>query len=278
MCIGCGILALPYASAQAGLLLSPLLMGLVAVLNGVSCCMLMRARRAVDITRTPSNISCTYSKLAYAAIGLPGVVLVDISLIGTLVGVCVTYLINFGLLTEGWLGLSMPALICIFAITVYPLCCVKNINGLAGVALCGIGFLFISVFVILIYGYERFGFPNDKGWRDMALWPGSSNDVFNYIGVATFCIDICTPIFPIEESMKKRSDIFYALVYSLLFVWTTYAIFGDLGSVLYSNHVGFALANNILLSLPPNSVIGFTVKFVLAMVCIFTFLIIIVIL
>jgi len=267
MCIGCGILALPFASSQAGLFLSPLLMAVVALLNGISCCMLMRCRRAVDITRSPSNISSTYAKLAYAAVGLPGVILVDTSLIATLIGVCVTYLINFGQLTQGWMDFSMPTLICIFAVAVYPLCCVKDISGLAFVALCGIGFLFTSVFVILVYGFGRFGLPEDaKQWSQINFWPASAGGVFNYIGVATFCIDICTPIFPIEESMARRSDIFYALTYSLALVWTTYAVFGDLASVLYSNNTESPLSQNILLSLPSNSEVGYIVRSVLAMV------------
>ena len=97
------------------------------------------------------------------------------------------------------------------------------------------------------------------------FWPTSSADVFNYFGVATFCIDVCTAIFPLEESMAQRSDILLALLVCLVFVWGTYACFGDLAAAMYSNQ-DTPLAGNILLSIPSDSLVGNLVQTALALV------------
>jgi Transmembrane amino acid transporter protein len=100
MCIGCGILALPYATSRGGLLVSPIvsapscprlipkefmkcyllifqIMLLVAILNGVSCCMLLRCKNVVNFSEIPSDISSTYAKLAYASGGWWSAYMVD---------------------------------------------------------------------------------------------------------------------------------------------------------------------------------------------------------
>ena len=74
MCIGAGILALPYATVEGGLLSSGVLMLWVAVLNGFSCCMLLRSKKVLseysdEDKIPPPSISSTYAKLAYASCG-----------------------------------------------------------------------------------------------------------------------------------------------------------------------------------------------------------------
>ena len=98
MCVGAGILALPYATVEGGLLISALMMLIVAALNGFSCCMLLRSKKVCSEypVQAPSGVSSTYAKMAYFAWGWSGVFIVDTSIIVTLLGVCVTYVITFG--------------------------------------------------------------------------------------------------------------------------------------------------------------------------------------
>ena len=69
MSIGCGILALPYATVECGLIFSLLLNLLIAFLNGVSCNMIIKCKDTVKNLQFPAEITSTYSKIAYAALG-----------------------------------------------------------------------------------------------------------------------------------------------------------------------------------------------------------------
>ena len=60
-----------------------------------------------------------------------------------------------------------------------------------------------------------------------------------------------TQVFPVEESLRQKKDIYLSLSISLLFVWITYVLFGDAAALLYNES---NLASNILLNLPSDSI------------------------
>ena len=95
--------------------------------------------------------------------------------------------------------------------------------------------------------------------------------VLGYIGVATFCIVIVTPVFPIEESLKKKGDIYKAVAISLFFIWVVYVLFADITALLFYNNAGSVLKPNILLNLPPNGIVSNIVRASMAAVCVLTY-------
>ena len=279
MCIGAGILALPYATVEGGLLSSGVLMLWVAVLNGFSCCMLLRSKKVLseysdEDKIPPPSISSTYAKLAYASCGWPGVYVVDASIILTLLGVCVTYTITFSqLMAEIW-PMPFNEHVLLFSLIVYPVCCVRNVSRLASFSFVGIIFLLLSVLVIVLYGYYSFGFPSDGTvpfGGGVPLFAKNISGLLGYVGVATFCIDLVTPIFPIEESLEKKRDIYAALIVSLFFIWITYVAFADITALFFYNNRGSVLKTNILLNLPSNGFIGGMVRVCMAAVCVLTY-------
>ena len=274
MCIGCGILALPFATTEAGLIGSPVLMLIVAILNGISSCMLLRCEKATNFIDIPNNISSTYAKLGYRACGWIGVYVIDTSIIVTLLGVCVTYIITFAQLMSSVFNISINNLIIVFCLCVYPISCSENIKRLSLVSILGMGCLLISVAVILIYGFYSYNSDHlIKNSFALSYWPESVSGLLNFIGISTFCIDICTPIFPIEESLLNKKEIYSSILISIIFVWSTYCIFGNLGAILYSNRE-MPIESNILLNLPNDPLIGTSVRLALALVLFiaFTFL------
>ena len=69
MSIGCGILALPYASNQCGLVLALALNLIIAIMNGIAAGMMVECRKVADFSSIPAEISSIYTKLSYAAFG-----------------------------------------------------------------------------------------------------------------------------------------------------------------------------------------------------------------
>jgi amino acid permease len=103
VCIGAGVLALPYAFNQGGIILGSVGMTLIALWNYYTTCLLLkckdRCKGAVLQLRKEKKASSTFSALAYLALGgKTGTRLVDISLTLTLLGVGVTYQIQTGTL------------------------------------------------------------------------------------------------------------------------------------------------------------------------------------
>ena len=157
----------------------------------------------------------------------------------------------------------------LFAVIVYPICCVKNISRLASFSFLGILCLIGSSVVIVYYGYSSYGFPSDHSvplGEGCPLLPRNLSGLVGYVGVATFCIDIVTPIFPIEESLVKKRDIYPALLISLFCIWVIYVSFADVAALLFHDNNGSILKTNILLNLPLDGVVATVVRACMAAV------------
>ena len=86
LCIGSGILALPFAAERGGLILTPVLVASIGLWNGVSCDLMMQCKNEM-IRRgyvTPPEATSTYSMIAYCAGGWPAVYVTDFCIILTL--------------------------------------------------------------------------------------------------------------------------------------------------------------------------------------------------
>ena len=100
--------------------------------------------------------------------------------------------------------------------------------------------------------------------------PGGFAGIMNYIGIATFCYGQCSIIFPVEQSMRDKSQIMIAVAYCLLFVWLVYAFVGDFVAFLYMNSPN-GIQSNILLNLPAKSLVSHTVSLFMVGVCILSY-------
>lgn len=111
----------------------------IAFMNGLSCHMLIRCKEAVADTAAPAEITSLYSKIAYAGLGSVGVYITDMSIIITLVGVCVTYQITFAQLLLAVPGnpFTSVELTVLSALAIYPLSCAKDVSFLSSVSLLG---------------------------------------------------------------------------------------------------------------------------------------------
>ena len=123
---------------------------------------------------------------------------VDVSIIITLIGVCVTFLITFAQLMEPLTSMPMQNLIICFVVVVYPITLLRNIGRLASFSFVGIVCLLLSVAIIIGYGCLFLGNSTKpsletSGSLSLSLFPRDFVGLLSYAGTATFCIDICTP-------------------------------------------------------------------------------------
>ena len=236
---------------------------------------MIECKHACKNVAFPADLSSTYSKIAYAGCGRLGVLITDFSIIITLLGVCVTYIIAFSaLLGDLPVAAFNPfSLSIVFAVGIYPISCAKNVGKFAVLSMVGLVCLGASVVAILLYGWMFYGdavikhplesLSNPE--QKLPLWPETLADVTSFVGVATFCFGLTLLVFPIEESMEHRHEFHKAVAWSLVFIWFVYMVLGEGGAILYI-HAPLGIRGNILSNLPADSPTAVVVRCAMALV------------
>lgn len=265
---------MPYATSRGGLIFGPIVIGIVAAWNGIACRLMIECKNYCKNMTIPNYITSTYARIAYIAAGDWGVRVTDISIIITLLGVCIAYQITFASLIVEIPGneFSKSALTMLSAILVFPLCISKDIGYLSIFSFLGLICLVIGVFAIIFFGFWSYGtetLSNPTGTQNhqstLTLFPVSISDATVFVGVATFCFGLASLAFPIEESMRHKEEFQTAVFWSLIFVWSIYVIIGDIAAMLYL-HDSYGISDNILTNLPENSISASLVRLSMALV------------
>jgi amino acid permease len=259
---------------------SPIAIAVVALWNAVSCMMIMRCKKIVTShvnLSFPREISSTYSKIAYSALGWPGVYLTDFSIVFTLLGVCTSYQIAFiSLFQDVPFNIFSPKQLAIIsAIIVFPMCNVRDVGVLSIVSLAGLVILIIGIVSIVAFGLYNYckqliDVANGKidslhHFTPLYISPESTSGFATFLGVSVFCFGLCSLAFPVEESMRNKNDFHKAVLWSIVFVWLLYVFVGDGVAWLYSfDEQG--VKSNILQNLPKSSQIAVFVRIAMSAV------------
>jgi len=276
LCIGSGVMALPYAVQKGGLILSPIFLAVIAWWNYFSCIQMMNCKKACREISIPPEISSTYSRIAYCGSGWAGVRVTDACIIITLLGVCVTFIITFTSLLVSIPGnvLTAPQWALVSAFLTFPICCSKDVSRLVRYSFLGLLCLLVGMCVITMFGVDLYGHEALQGFIKgdsmLPLWPDSLSDLATFVGIATFGYGTCSLAFPVEESMAVPSEFPKAAKASLVFVWVVYALVGDGISSLFI-YDSRGIASNILRNLPVHALSAHIVKLSMCAVCLLTF-------
>ena len=276
LCIGSGILALPYAVQKGGLLLSPIFLALIAWWNYFSCIQMIECKHACVDKFVPSSISSTYSRIAYCASGSWGVWITDSCIIITLLGVCVTFVITFSTLLRSVPGgdiLTTSQWAAVSAVLTFPACCSRDVSKLVKYSFLGLLCLLVGMCAISVFGVQLYGTAAMQTMQsvwDLPLWPATLADFATFIGIATFGYGTCSLAFPVEESMAFPQEFPKAAQWALVFVWGVYAVVGDVLAVLFV-HDPHGVASNILRNLPLDAYSAHIVKLCMCAACLLTF-------
>eukprot|EP00096_Caligus_rogercresseyi_P003500 TRINITY_DN1661_c0_g1_i1.p1 TRINITY_DN1661_c0_g1~~TRINITY_DN1661_c0_g1_i1.p1 ORF type:complete len:426 (-),score=133.38 TRINITY_DN1661_c0_g1_i1:1747-3024(-) len=251
--LGAGVLGLPYAFKESGLLEGVLLMTFVSIVSikamllivDAKYLILARRKRAQELPLLPNEESSieegfvkeviddevSYSDVGDAAFGHPGRLTIDTSLLISQIGFCCAYLIfitetlssYFPTVSKSeWLFLSLPPLFCLTLI--------RDLSRLAPFSLIGQIFNFLAFAVVFWFDFDHLHLAGNQHRKEFSL----SGFPF-FFAVAIYCFEGAGMILSLENSVDDSYKPHFrkTFVKTIAFVTFIYISFGASGYLSY---------------------------------------------
>ncbi|XP_055837820.1 putative sodium-coupled neutral amino acid transporter 10 [Episyrphus balteatus] len=201
--IGVGILAMPFCFQKCGIILSIVLLILNNLITRISCHYLIKSSL---LTRRKS-----FEFLGFHAFGSSGKLLVELCIIGYLIGSCITYFVVVGDVGPQIVGkifnlnqtdgLRTWVMVLVTLFCILPLGMLKNIDSLSAVCTASIGFYF-CLMVKIILESERHILAND--WENkIVYWEPAG--VLQCLPIFSMALSCQMQLFEVLESVNNQS-------------------------------------------------------------------------
>lgn len=278
--IGVSILAMPYCFVQSGVLLSILLILLSGFLTRLSCHFLLKS---AFISRRRS-----FELMVHDVLGSTGRLLVELGLIGFLLGTCVAYFIMIGdiapkilielLNIEDHKHLRLVTVLALSIFVALPLSLLRRVDSLTSFSLLS---MLLYSFLILKLMFEtndkiKVGTITPNKFDEISYWNISGLlTTFPIFSMAMSCQTSLFEIFDSStinndlETIRRDNNIIKKAIYMCTFVYITVGLLG------YMAFHEQKLYGNLLLAFPPSTTttltkIGFIVTLLMSFpLCLF---------
>ena len=275
VCVGSGVMALPWAVAQGRLLSLPGLAGLV-VWNWYTSWQLIACRDAVDV-RVASGLQVAarsgahrsvYSALTHAALGRAGVLVLEGSLVTVILGACSSMQIQSAQLLDASVpGVPYTAWVLGGAVLLAPLVLQRTLQGISRIAQLGLLVLCVGLATVAAYGVITLGPPRAVALGGLPTPSGFAA----FFGVAAFAFGgMQATILPIQDGMREPRRAAPALLLAMGLAGGLYAIFGLMLASIFEAAPG-GVQQMIILNLPRNTILGRTVDCCTALVALLSY-------
>ncbi|XP_067119229.1 putative sodium-coupled neutral amino acid transporter 10 isoform X1 [Centruroides vittatus] len=247
--IGVSILAMPYCFKKCGILLSILLIIASGLITRAACHLLLKS--AIMARRR------NFEFLAFHTFGPTGKLVVEIGIIGFLIGVCVAFFVVVGdlspaliakfLMVENTSQLRAEILIFLGLFVAFPLGLLRKVDSLTSFSAMSIGFY---MFLILIIVGEALPKLLAGSWWNQVNWwqPAGLLPSLPIFSMALSCQTQLFEFFdPLNDpSLKKMNSVINGAVQMCLAVYISVGFFG------YIAFHDSPISGNILIRLTPS--------------------------
>ncbi|KAH8401066.1 hypothetical protein KR009_002788 [Drosophila setifemur] len=246
--IGVGILAMPFCFQKCGILLSIILLILSNGITRVCCHYLIKTSL---VTRRKS-----FEMLGLHAFGVSGKLLVELCIIGYLIGTCITYFVVVGdlgpqiiaklftLNVAEHLHLRTLVMFVVTVVCIVPLGMLRNVDSLSAVCTASIGF-YVCLMLKIVLEAQSHIVAND--WTDKVLYWEPAG-VLQCLPIFSMALSCQMQLFEVFESINNQSlDKLNGIVRNATWICTcVYIAVGFFGYVAFCTHT---FSGNILVNL-----------------------------
>jgi solute carrier family 36 (proton-coupled amino acid transporter) len=254
--VGTGVLFLPKAFLNGGMLFSSLVLLFVASLSYYCFLLLVSTRIAVP---------ASFGGMGYKLYGKPMRALINFSLVISQIGFASAYIVFVSenlqafILAVSKCKTSIPIkyLILLQMIVFLPLSLYRNIQNIQKIAI--IADIFILLGLLYLYYFDIFTLVSQHGIADIKLF--NPNDWTLFIGTAIFTFEGIGLIIPIQESMSQPKKFPGVLALVMLIITI---VFTSMGALSYAAY-GSKTKTVVILNMPQDSKFVNAVQFIYSM-------------